>query len=532
MSELYKVWGLAGLLLAAAAPVAQAQFAYTPASATNVAGTFTDLGTGGTVITTVNTDDANSAAQNIGFTFNYNGTAFTQFVLNTNGLVRLGASAPSAANVFGQYETGMAVGVEPISSTNPADVNLLMPFNFDLEAGSSAAEYRVATTGTAPNRVCTIQWKNVSDKVGSAAKQYANFTFQVKLYETSSVIEFVYNAPTASTGTAAPRFPTVGIKGSDASQGHDVLANKDASSNPWSNTIFLTGEYGNSTHNFRANVGPDAGRTYRFTPCTPTTIATFPYSENFDGLSEGTLPCAASVLDANGDFYSWAVTDLSGAGDNALVYFYNDNDSSIGGNDWYYTPGLSLRAGYTYQVQFSYAVADASYPEALEVKWGNAATPAAQANTLFSNTNIINETFQTTVAIQVATITPATTGIYYVGFHEISQPDQYALAVDDIQITETRVLGVRNATNGVFTAEASPVPFGESLNLTLNTLKPGPLHLTLRDALGRTLRQSTAAATAGTSTVAVPEVGSLPGGVYFLTVEQGGQSQVLRVSHQ
>jgi len=30
----------------------------------------------------------------------------------------------------------------------------------------------------------------------------------------------------------------------------------------------------------------------------------------------------------------------------------------------------------------------------------------------------------------------------------------------------------------------------------------------------------------------VPDVSSLPGGVYFLTVEQGGASQMLRVAHQ
>jgi hypothetical protein len=36
----------------------------------------------------------------------------------------------------------------------------------------------------------------------------------------------------------------------------------------------------------------------------------------------------------------------------------------------------------------------------------------------------------------------------------------------------------------------------------------------------------------GTSALTVPEVGQLPAGVYFLNIEQGGQSQVLRVAHQ
>ncbi|MFD2719705.1 beta strand repeat-containing protein [Hymenobacter monticola] len=260
---------LGGLLGAGAA---QGQVLnYSTATAANVAGTYTDLGTTGTAISTANTDDANSAAQNIGFTFSYNGASFTQFVLSTNGLIRLGSAAPSVTNLFANYETGQAPGVDPISSTSAADVNLIMPFNQDLGPGSAGnTEYRVATTGAAPNRVCTIQWKNVSDKSGTTTlSQYANFSFQVKLYETSNRVEFVYNTATASANTAIARYPTVGIKGSGAASGQTVLVNKASSSGAWSTSTFITGQYGTSTHNYRANVGPDAGRTYRFDVVTP-----------------------------------------------------------------------------------------------------------------------------------------------------------------------------------------------------------------------------------------------------------------------
>jgi hypothetical protein len=257
---------LAGLPLATQAQTLN----YTPTSAVNTTGTYTDLGTTGTAITTANNDDANSAAQPIGFTFTFNGTAFTQFVLNTNGIIRLGAAAPSVATLFGQFETGQnTAGVDPIGSTSTADVNLIAPFNFDLEAGTAAGgtEYRVATTGTAPNRVCTIQWKNVRDKAGSNASQYDSFNFQAKLFETSNNIEFVYGtAVAATTGTDIARFPTVGIKGSGAANGQTVLANKTSSAAAWSTTVFITGEYGTSTHNYRRTAPPDAGRTYRFVP--------------------------------------------------------------------------------------------------------------------------------------------------------------------------------------------------------------------------------------------------------------------------
>ena len=259
--------GLTALLAGGATVAAQAQtLNYTVASATNVAGTYTDLGTAGTVITTANTDDANSTAQDIGFTFSYNGASFTQFVLNTNGIMRLGSAAPSVANLFANYEAGQAAGIDPISSTSAADVNLLAPFNFDLQSGSAGtAEYRVSTTGTAPNQVCTIQWKNVQDKSGTTnLTQYANFSFQVKLYQSTNTVEFVYNTATASTNAGAVRFPTVGIKGSGSASGQDVLANKTASTAAWSTSVFITGVYGTTTHNFRNTVGPDAGRTYRF----------------------------------------------------------------------------------------------------------------------------------------------------------------------------------------------------------------------------------------------------------------------------
>ena len=250
---------------------AHAQFNYGPSHTLNVTGTYADLGTTGTAVATANTDDANSAAQPIGFTFNFNGAAFTQFVLNTNGLVRLGSAAPSSAAAFPAYAQAPETG--PISGTNAADVNLLAPFNLDLGPGATGTEYRVTTTGTAPNRVCTIQWKNVRDKPQTTSAtiatvvgtQLANFSFQVKLYETTDNVEFVYGPATAGTGTAAAKYAAVGIKGSDPTS--SVLATK-SSAQAWSTTTFFTGPYLDRTngngHNVRQTFLPDAGRTYRF----------------------------------------------------------------------------------------------------------------------------------------------------------------------------------------------------------------------------------------------------------------------------
>ena len=248
---------LSTLLGVGAMGAAQAQF-YAAANVANTTGTYTDLGTTGTAIATANTDDANSAATPIGFTFTYNGTGFTDFVLNTNGFVKLGTAAPTGA----QYgDGGQSILNGPLSGP---DSNLLLPLNQDLGPGSArGTEYRVLTTGTAPNRVCTIQWKNVSDKPRTTfGTQYANFSFQAKLYETSNQIDFVYGPATAGVPAAdIAKVCIVGLKGSSATA---LVLGSKASASAWSGTTFLDGPYTGNAHNVRGTVLPDPGRTYRF----------------------------------------------------------------------------------------------------------------------------------------------------------------------------------------------------------------------------------------------------------------------------
>ena len=267
--------GLVALLAGSTAAAAQAQaLNYRTTSATNVAGTYTDLGTTGAVIATPNTDDANSTAQNIGFTLNYGGAAFTQFVLNTNGFIKLGAAAPSAAAMF-LDETTPTMVVDPFQSAN--DPNIIAPFNIDLTAGAAGtAEYRVNTTGATGSRVCIIQWKNVQDKASVNPTQYANMSFQVRLYEGTNNIELVYDAATAGPASAL-RFAQVGLKGTSFADGQLVQVVKQSSA-AWSAATFA--DFSNvvatqnlNTFNVRSVATPDAGRTFRFATALANDIA-------------------------------------------------------------------------------------------------------------------------------------------------------------------------------------------------------------------------------------------------------------------
>jgi hypothetical protein len=265
--------GLTAALLGGATVAAQAQtLTYTVGATTNIVTTYTDLAATGTAIATANTDDANSTAQNIGFSFVFNGTAFTQFVLNTNGFIRMGSAAPTAAAMF-TNEAGTP-STDPFQAAgNPY---IIAPLNIDLKEGTAGgAEYRVSTTGTAPNRVCTIQWKNVQDKVQVSPTQIANMSFQVRLYETTNVVELVYDAATAGTGTPTARLTQVGVKGSGFVTGQLVQLAKgpgDAWSQATPANFYSVSSSGLLNVFGIASVAlPDAGRTFRFTPSVAPT---------------------------------------------------------------------------------------------------------------------------------------------------------------------------------------------------------------------------------------------------------------------
>ncbi|UYZ57736.1 T9SS type A sorting domain-containing protein [Hymenobacter latericus] len=257
-------------LLSIAGVAAQAQgLNYTAPLAQNVTGTYADLGNSGTAIPTANTDDDNSAPQEIGFPFSYAGQSFTQFVLNTNGFIKLGNTPPSAANLFNFF------------TTNAADVNIIsVAGGIDLQGATdqtaTPTEYRVFTTGAAGNRVCTIQYKNVADKATVSGTttipgQFSAMQCQIKLYEATGNIELIYGTWTSS-GVAAPSGQPflIGLKA--ATNAGSLLASKTSSANPWSTTTFVSVTNSLVPHFVRNVAPPNAGRTYRFRPAPPNDV--------------------------------------------------------------------------------------------------------------------------------------------------------------------------------------------------------------------------------------------------------------------
>lgn len=235
--------------------------------AESLQGTYTDLGNEGVEIFTNDLDDGNSEIQEIGFAFEFHCQLFTQFTFNTNGFIKLGAESTPKANLF--FSNSQSVDGGVFNNADSNNVNLIVAFNHDIEEGLGVPEFRVHTAGSAPYRVCTVQWENMREWTPDPPKQYDNMDFQVKLYESTNVIEFVYGEWEPSDSTSNYKTAACGLKGTSNADDQLLVVVKTSAAE-WDNVIFHNGNYApNESFNFGNppdRPKPAAGQTYRFTP--------------------------------------------------------------------------------------------------------------------------------------------------------------------------------------------------------------------------------------------------------------------------
>lgn len=253
-------------------------------------GVYSDLGTSGTKITTnflgqpLGATNDNSSVQNIGFTFNYAGTNYTQFVLHTNGFIRLGADT-----------TSVDASQDVLASTDPSATNVIYPCNVNLQPTGNT-EYRVYTTGTAGSKTCTIQYKAVTDSgcplCGPTDRQFDYMEFQIILHEGSNIIDFVFGSYTASVNPAAFIQTNCGLKGVDPA--HSVNVTK-ASATAFASATVLEGPYPGNHFNLRNSLLPNPGTTITFIPvpvlANNVAVQTIYHQGKVPKLYDNTLSC-------------------------------------------------------------------------------------------------------------------------------------------------------------------------------------------------------------------------------------------------
>ncbi|WP_191906943.1 T9SS-dependent choice-of-anchor J family protein [Adhaeribacter soli] len=256
-------------------------------------------------------------------------------------------------------------------------------------------------------------------------------------------------------------------------------------------------------------------------------ITSFPYTQDFDLVTAPAVPCGFIIEDSNNDNFTWMNDAYNTTGQQGMIYVYNDDDTTIPGNDWFFTPAIAMNASKEYIVTFNYAAAafqGTTYPEKLEVRWGNAATSAAMTGgTIFSNLNINNTTMTPGTT---SVIRPATTGNYHVGFHVISDPNQFFLTVDDINITERNISGLANELgNSVL---VYPNPATDKVNVEISNTAAKSISVEVVNTLGQQVYKTSALNNQKNQL----DLSKLSNGIYFVKVRLDDKVGTYRISVQ
>ena len=129
----------------------------------------------------------------VGFDFKFRGQAVTSFQVCTNGWVKFNGDAGVNSFVNDMASTGQPLNMLACFWEDW----IASPHNSTL--ATLNANIRWEISGTAPGRILTIQFANMS-RLGQEAS--CNLNWQVKLYETTNVIEYVFGSMQGYKGIA------------------------------------------------------------------------------------------------------------------------------------------------------------------------------------------------------------------------------------------------------------------------------------------------------------------------------------------
>ncbi len=162
---------------------------------------------------------------------------------------------------------------------------------------------------------------------------------------------------------------------------------------------------------------------------TACDVANIPYTQDFESVTTPAIPTCTSIQTVTGNNWITASPAAYGFTTKVLEYPYN---SSVA-NAWFYTQGLNLTAGTSYRLTFNYGNNSTSYTEKLKVWYGTSAVNSSMVNPIVDYPTINQGTSQSSST----DFTPATTGVYYLGFNAYSVANQYYLYLDNISVVVT-----------------------------------------------------------------------------------------------
>ncbi len=209
---------------------------YQSDSLTNLVGSFDDIRSSGTDVG-LSGDDVLSSPIDIGFTFTFYGTDYTQVTASTNGWVGMGTGFTNSLLSNGDLPNG--------SSGYP----MVACFWDDGDTGTDSKLYS-KTVGTAGNRTFILMY----DKWHFCCSDNATVTYEVRFHEATGTIDCLYGSLDGSTGTRhLGDSATVGIQNGAGDKGLARVFDS-ADLGPGARVSFFPKSTGNSDYR---GYGPD-----------------------------------------------------------------------------------------------------------------------------------------------------------------------------------------------------------------------------------------------------------------------------------
>ena len=245
----------------------------------------------------------------IGFDFKFNGTVYSNCVVSTNGFISFSTINPGTTNYSPISLTGTYAGAVAALGGDLLDSGTTNPITF-------------LTTGVAPNRILTVQWKNAR-----RLARIGNFNFQIKLIETTNVVQVVYGT-CAPTGTSGQTINVqVGLRGLSNADFNNRSLTSD--SNTWAATT--AGATNTATCRTNGSSFPSSGRTFNWTPanCLTSTVQ----------------PTALTLIPVSGPTINGSFTSPSPVPNNYLVIANTINTAPTITNGTTYAIGSTIAGG-------------------------------------------------------------------------------------------------------------------------------------------------------------------------------------------
>lgn len=291
--------------------------------------TYSDLTTGTVIASGTFTNLATLATYTLPFTFYYNNIGYTAVTMSDNGFIILGTNVGATPTAVGT--------VTPISGTTTNE-SAISCFGAALVGNQASAEVKYNVLGSFPNRVFVIQYKDLQRKPALTVLA-GLMNMQIRLYETSGVIEMYYGNGGASfsTSSTTAAYGQVGLRGT---------TNADFNSRKTTGSTWVPSSAGTGTSATADNVqtlntvGYVAGTKYVWTPCfTPSAPSISLAADNSTLNISWTNP---TIVPAAGIDYEVRTSGAGGSGATGLFFAGNTTANAVT------VPGLNI--GVTYFV--------------------------------------------------------------------------------------------------------------------------------------------------------------------------------------